>query len=560
MTNSRNPLARLARLASELGDDVVAREAVALCEQIERRELNILVVGQFKRGKSSIVNALLGEDLMPTGALPLTSIPTAIRYGEKPSVTVHLHDGVTHPASPDELAVYVSERRNPANALGVERVDIVRPAPALRDIALFDTPGVGSIHRHNTAAARSVLPRADAAILVVGPEPPIGAEELAYARDVAESSVQLFALFNKADIAGDALAEVLDFTHEALTDVAGGEFALFSLSALRARAQQREGREDPAFATFVRALREFVDSHGARAREESAHRRAQAFVERSAALLRMRAEAIALPQAERRHRRQRVEVALQALDDRVRFLDLVVDDDVRRLRLQLEAELDRRHDREEPEFRAAAQNIAAERSRAHRRNLLESAVRDRAHLWRHDAVQQTQRSLTEFAMKYVRLLEELEEAVIKAGCEALQIDAGALVPREITFAPAKLTLPVSIDPSTGLEVVRDFLTDIFPYRVRERILQHRIERTLSAELDALRGKLRYGIAHDLEPWRRSVHATISTSLEATRQVVLRAFPDISQSDDEEKAKDALHVMQTELAALRSSLEGMRLAC
>ncbi len=556
MIREPHALVELARFASDLHDAVVAREALALREQLERRELNVLVVGQFKRGKSTIVNALLDEDLMPTGALPLTGIATAIRFGEIPVITVEFADGVERSATPEELATYVSERTNPRNAMGVARVDIVRPAQALRDIALFDTPGVGSIFEHNTATARSMLPRADAAILVVGPEPPIGAEELAYAREVAASSVQLFVLFNKADIAGGGLQELLDFTRTALRDVAGDRFTLFPMSALRAREEQRIGGSDPDFAGFVAALRAFVERRGTEALEASIRRRLGALLDRTATLLEIRERAIALPREERAQRRATVEKTLQALDDRVRLFTLAVDDDVRRLRLRLDDQLDRRYDREQSEFRSLANEIAAEGSRDRRHEMLDRVVAERAQDWRRDAVAFAESELAEYASKYVRLLGELEEAVIQAGCEALRIDGEALKPHEIAFAPAELTVAVSIDPSTGLEVVRDLLTDLLPSSVRKHVLQARLEHVLSTELDALRGKLRYGIAHDLEPWRRSVHETISSTLDATRSVVLDAFPETASSEEEQRERDVVRRSRERFAALRASLQGV----
>lgn len=548
-------LAELARLGSDVGDEIVSVEARSIAEQLVRRTVNVLVVGQFKRGKSTVVNALLDEDLMPTGALPLTGIATSVRYGSPASITVELHDGGQRDVPPSELPLYVTERENPKNRRGVARVDVVHSAPALRGITLFDTPGVGSVFRHNTAAARAMLPRADAAILVVGPEPPIGAEELAYVREVAQSSVKLFVLFNKADAAGPSLDELLAFTRDTIGDVTAESTEIFAVSALLAREAQRAGRGEPGFERFVNALRAFVDEHGSEALAASLQRRANALLDRAGAFLRMREEAIVLPQSERAQRRAALESALQALDDRVRFLGLIVDDDVRRLRLKLDEELDRRHDRERAAFSDRASEIAAEPSPHRRHDAIESAVRDRAYAWRHDAVVQAEGEIAGFAAKYVRLLGELEDAVIRAGCDALHIDTGAFVPREIAFAPAKLTLPVSLDPATGLEVVRDAMTELLPPQLRRTLLQRRIARLLESELDALRGKLRYGIAHDLEPWRRSVHVTIASSLDATRAAVLGAFPDAGQSDDEQRARESTLELRARFTTIRAEIEG-----
>ncbi len=548
-------LAELARLSLALDDSVVATEAVALAEQLERKELNVLVVGQFKRGKSTVVNALLDEDLMPTGALPLTGVATAVRYGANPTITVRLSSGDQRTVTPEEFALYVSERTNPKNALGVVSVDVVRPAPALRGVALFDTPGVGSIFRHNTATARAILPRADAAILVVGPEPPVGAEELSYASDVAQSSVRLFVIFNKADTAGAALDELLAFTRQAIEEVSPGA-QLFPMSATLAREMQRSGATDPHFETFLQTLRSFVDERGTEALAASVERRVNALLDRTAAFLQIRSEALSLPRAERRQRRAMLESALQSLDDRVRFFELTVDDDVQRLRLRLEDELDRRHDAEQGEFVGHATLIAREPSSRRRHEALELLIRDRAQAWRQSAVARAESELADYAAKYVRLLAEIEEAVIRAGCEALRVDAGAFVPRDVAFEPAKLTLSVSIDATTSIEIVRDLATALLPRSARIHALEGRLSRALESELDALRGKLRYGIAHDLEPWRRSVRATIRSSLDGTRSAVLAAFHDTSGAHDESKAQETLARFKREFAAIRNAVAGV----
>jgi signal recognition particle receptor subunit beta len=548
-------LAELSRFGTDVDDEIVSVEARAVAEQLTRRTMNVLVVGQFKRGKSTVVNALLGEDLMPTGALPLTGVATSVRYGSPASITVELRNGERRSVSPAKLPLYVTERENPKNRLGVVRVDVVRYAPALQGITLFDTPGVGSIFRHNTAAARAMLPRADAAILVVGPEPPIGAEELAYAREVAQSSVKLFVLFNKADTAGPTLDELLAFTRDAIGDVTAESVEIFAASALRAREAQRVGRTEPGFARFLSALRTFVDEHGSEALAASLRRRTHVLLDRADAFLRMREQAIALPQTERAQRRAALESALQALDDRVRFLGLIVDDDVRHLRLKLDEELDRRHDRERAEFSERANEIAAEPSRDRRRDAIEAAIRDRAHAWRDEAVRHAEGEIAGCAAKYVRLFEELEEAVIRAGCDALHMTTDAFVSREIAFEPAKLTLAVSLDPATGLEVLRDAMTELMPAQLRRTLLRRRIARLLESELDALRGKLRYGIAHDLEPWRRSVRVTIASSLDATRAAVLSAFPVAGNDDEERRACENTLELRARFTAIRTAIEG-----
>lgn len=558
MTVILDAIRRAAVIAQTLDDVTAAGLACELIEQIPRSELNLLVVGQFKRGKSSLVNALLGADVMPTGALPVTGIATAIRYGEQSKIEVTFRDNGTRSISPQELAVYVSEQLNPANRLGVERVEVSWPSETIRGLALFDTPGIGSTFTHNTAAARAALPRADAAVLVVGPDPPIGADELQYARDVVAASERLFVVLNKSDIAGNSLLEILGFTRDTVRRVVGDlrDVEVIPLSATRAREAQRAERTDAAFSAFADSLRHFVNEHGAIVRERSIRRRAVGIVARLEALLAMRSAALHLPRVERERRKTLAERALQAVEDRARALELTVDDDVRSVRLDLEEEMDHLHDRDITAFRALAGELSSEPSPERRSERLEKAVAEHASAWRRTAVDVAAGRLRAHAAKYGRLLAELEASALDAGCDVLHVDARALAPRTIEFAPAKLDLVASVMPTTGLEVVVALATDILPAMMRKPILKHRYEELLARELDALRGKLRYGIAHDLEPWRRSVKATIASAIDGARHAILSAFGDIDKQAGRTEEGELLRAqrLEQELRHIRSTLE------
>ena len=89
-----------------------------------------------------------------------------------------------------------------------------------------------------------------------------------------------------------------------------------------------------------------------------------------------------------------------------------------------------------------------------------------------------------------------------------------------------------------------------------QILRRRYDSVLERELDALRGKLRYGIAHDLEPWRRSVHATISSAMEGTRDAVLAVFGELASGTEKTETAELayVHDLQSEVVGLRAKVE------
>ncbi len=161
----------------------------SLRERLAQERLQVAVLGQFKRGKSTFLNALLGDPVLPTGVVPLTSIATFIRFAAVPSMRVSFLDGrVTE--EPDaahgetlreQLARFVTEEGNPQNRLRVARVDVGYPAAILsHGIVLIDTPGIASTLRHQTDAAIEVLRECDAGFFVLSVDPPVTEAELVY--------------------------------------------------------------------------------------------------------------------------------------------------------------------------------------------------------------------------------------------------------------------------------------------------------------------------------------------------------------------------------------------
>jgi GTP-binding protein EngB required for normal cell division len=169
--------------------------------------LRVAVLGQFKRGKSTLLNALLSAPVLPTGVTPVTAIPTFIKAGPKVAARITFQDGKkplltsVEGEIPDVLERYISEVKNPHNRLKVESVEIEARSEFLdHGIVLIDTPGVGSTFLHNTRAAAAVLTECDAAVFVVSPDPPITEVEVNYLSKVQELIPKIFFALNKVDL------------------------------------------------------------------------------------------------------------------------------------------------------------------------------------------------------------------------------------------------------------------------------------------------------------------------------------------------------------------------
>lgn len=233
---------RYAHLKAELLrciDEVSAIEYLRGCpceelrEKIATNTFNLVVVGQFKRGKTSLINALLGAEILPVAVVPLTSIVTIMTYGEALSIKVYFNDGRATEITPESLPEYVTEKGNPKNIKDVNEVIITYPSPYLKEgVRLIDTPGVGSIYQHNTDVAYRYLPKSDAAVFLLSVDQPMGKAELEFLQDVKEYSHKIFFLLNKADYLNENdLKESIDFTRSVLKEIMGAEVRIFPVSA-----------------------------------------------------------------------------------------------------------------------------------------------------------------------------------------------------------------------------------------------------------------------------------------------------------------------------------------
>ena len=238
-----------------------------LHRKITERTFNLVVAGQFKRGKSSVINGLLGERLLPVGVIPLTSVVTVIRAGASTRARVELLDGTSHELALTDLPEYVTERGNPRNAKGVRQVLIEHPSAWLANgLQLIDTPGIGSVYEHNTDVTREYLPRADAVLFIASVEQPVSQAELDFLIDIREYANRIFCLLNKTDyLRRDELDESLKFAQEAIHRSLGRGVPVFPVSARLALEEKLDHGAESAesgFVDFEDALRHFMAEEG----------------------------------------------------------------------------------------------------------------------------------------------------------------------------------------------------------------------------------------------------------------------------------------------------------
>jgi len=227
-----------------------------LRSRLARGRLHLAVLGQFNRGKSTFINALIGLKILPTSVLPITSVPTLISYGPQIICTVRFLN-----KKPDlivrqslesivsTLRTYVAEENNPRNQLCVKEVEITCPSPVLENgTVLIDTPGFGSTHLHNTRTALESLSECDAALFLLSADPPMTQTEVEFLKQVNMYVPRLFFILNKIDLLNnDDLPTVDRFIRQILITQLGysHDVKLFHVCAVKGERANERTSKDP---------------------------------------------------------------------------------------------------------------------------------------------------------------------------------------------------------------------------------------------------------------------------------------------------------------------------
>jgi len=211
----------------------ILREANDL-EQFTQSDqwLDVVILGQFKAGKSSLINSFLKRDVLPMGVLPVTAIITRLVYAPREKAVITRLDGSKFEIPLEELSAYVTEKENPENEKEVYLVDI--ELPELKDfekLRLIDTPGLGSAFKHNTAVTENWFNRIGAAFVVISAAQPLSQNDQEVIKTAAEQSPEVYLVLSKTDLLSKAeVVEVMDFLKAKSLEATGRNFRVFPYS------------------------------------------------------------------------------------------------------------------------------------------------------------------------------------------------------------------------------------------------------------------------------------------------------------------------------------------
>jgi small GTP-binding protein len=200
----------------------------------------LVVVGEFNSGKSALINALLGQALLPEGVTPTTAQIQMLKYG----------DTVTRGTGPDGLHV------------------LTAPLEFLRDVHIVDTPGTNAIIREHERLTTDFVPRSDLVLFITSADRPFTESERLFLATIRDWGKKIAIVVNKVDIfsKGSELEDVLTFVRNGARDLLGFDPTVLPVSARLAQ-KAKQGEPSLWAASRFEALEQYLrDTLDARSR------------------------------------------------------------------------------------------------------------------------------------------------------------------------------------------------------------------------------------------------------------------------------------------------------
>ncbi|MEZ4458647.1 MAG: dynamin family protein [bacterium] len=267
VANVEDMLTELGEIARETGLATLGREIVEeRIPSLQKGRITVVVLGEFNHGKSTVVNALLGEEVLPMGITPTTAVITHLVHGDKARATVKPPMGQpAYDIEFDEIEAVVKHVEE--SKAEPEYVEIEHPNPFLDNgLVLVDTPGVNDISRQKVEITYGYLPRADVIIYVLDATQVLKKSEVMFIKDrllKANRNRILFVLGKIDALSPEDAKEVELYARERLTALIG-PVELFAFSARDALVARKAGKApSDAFLKFESYVTEFLNDQRA---------------------------------------------------------------------------------------------------------------------------------------------------------------------------------------------------------------------------------------------------------------------------------------------------------
>src|SRR5271157_3241248 len=206
-----------------------------ITDRLEDQSLEIAVFGRVSSGKSTLLNVILGEEILPVGVTPITAVPTRIRYGEMPQLTVWFAERrLPETLEIGRLAEVASEKGNPQNQKRVTRIIVDLPSVRLRKGTTFvDTPGLGSLATSGASETLAYLPNCDLGLVLIDAGSTLTQEDLQTIQTLQDASIPVQVLLSKADLlTPQEVDDLIRYVKENIAKQCSVEVPVYAVSAI----------------------------------------------------------------------------------------------------------------------------------------------------------------------------------------------------------------------------------------------------------------------------------------------------------------------------------------
>jgi len=555
----------------EVIDEVSGIDAFHRCpcnelkEKLEKNHFNLVVVGQFKRGKTTFINALLGDEILPTAVVPLTSIVTIIEFGRSLKGTVYFIDGRTKEIPTAQLHEYVTERGNPKNEKGVREVVITYPSQYLKDgVRLIDTPGVGSVYQHNTDVAYEYLPKADAAIFLISVEQPLSQPELEFLRDVREYSNKIFFLQNKADyLSAYELEESISFTKKVLHDEVGYDVEVFPLSARLALEAKRSQSEDLMQRSFLpafeRVLSEFLMEEKGRVLIQSVTNGLLRILSQIEFEIELELKSLKTPVEELKGKIRIFEDKEKEVEQEKEDLDILLSGEVEKIKKEIIDE-DLRVFKETlsgallPEIERVYRGnrgLSARQLQGRLEEFVLNSVKGAYNEWRSREDQKIAKTFEAICTKFMNKINSVIDELLRFSSELFSIPLHLFKAESVWEAKADFYYKFREDP-VALEMLTSSITWSLPRFISGKIIFKKAREYLKEMIEMQGGRIRWDFVKRLDrstlEFRQEMLQRIEHTIRGIRSAIDKGM------DEKTRGEDAVKRRAEEITGLRQTIE------
>lgn len=517
----------LNRILIDLNNIVVSNHLKEMARSIQNKlESNIftlVVVGQFKRGKTTFINALLKADVLPTAIIPLTSVITIVRYGDKVEAIVSFNNGLKKVIPIEEIQYYVTEKFNPKNEKNVEKVEIFYPSSYLKNgVWIVDTPGVASVHEHNTRTTYGYLPQADAAIFLVSVDPPLTQAELLFLKDLKKVVSHIFFVQNKIDVVSPPdREEALNFTKRIIEEKAGFEnIKIYPLSA-----KTKSGLSD-----FERSLEQFFLEEKGNVLINSSADKIRSVISEELLLAELEKKSLITPLKELEDKLSNFKEFLSDINQECLDSGRLLTEEIKAIQKDvLERDLERlKEEKTEWLVEKVDEFAVANKKESNRKfikllnEFIATQIRDIFSAWRNKEEEVLRQQLEKILSRFVNRMNTLFEKIFSSSSALFGITQRTVriqetLPEEIEFSFQ------TEDEADMLSMTLDTVKKMMPKVIAHKIIWKEAREKAEMLVDRHCGKLRYDFSQRMEKLARDYKSLFENAVTEVQKDVLQAL-------------------------------------